>query len=584
MKRLICILSIASLVLAARCHSATAAAPLEAFPDTVAVVIRFESVDRFVGSVHEMLGAISPGAAAAASEFEGEVIGEMLELDDRTEAIDRKAPAMLAVFPIEVGGPPSAVVVKTNDIAALRRAVLRVGEDVALREEALDNGFTRYEHNGQSLFVAKWNEYWIYTKRAEVADAMNLKSENRRTMADVLDMRARAVFDGGDAALAVNSAHLAVKFKTQIEGARQQIFTSIDALPEEQLGNNAEVARKIYKDMTGIAFDALFDSTWAVGHVKLTAEGGQVEALAGVRAETKTDRLLAENPTLPLETLGLLPAEAPIYMGLAVDYARFLDTWTRTAYLATAADKEEAEAAAKQMQQAKVRSSVVSYALPEKEGAGIAVCTLQEADDAGKVRGAFLRFLKAAGENKTPLFSMSFDVKEKVEQYKQHSIDIMAMKFKFLGEGEQAAFSAFYDSLFGGEALQTRLSTVGPLFVEATGNDPAQMHRLLDGVTDGEGVVALEETYGKTRDKLGDEANLMVLIDAPRTVTGFVRLLSRIEIVAVGLRAAPFNFALKPAPSYSGLSIGGEPQGLRAKVFVPVEQTRGMLQIFAPGL
>jgi hypothetical protein len=576
-------LCLSSLMVLGCCVTTRAADPLEAYPDTVAFVIRFKSVDRFVGSVHEMLGAVSPGAAASASDFEGEVIGKMLELDDRTDVLDRTAPVYVALFPFQAG-PPSAMLVKAKDKDALLKGLMRTDDLEGVDSEKLANGFTRYTGNAPPVFVARWNDYWIYTRKEEVADAMDLKSKNHRTMADVLDMRARGVFDGGDAALVINSAHLATKFKTEIEGGRQRVFDNIDALPEEQLGGNAEVTRKIYKDLVGIGFDALFDSTWVVGHVTLSAEGGQVEALAGVRAETKTDKLLAENPPSSLETLGLLPAEAPVYFGMALDYSRFLKDWTQAAYLSMAKNKDEAEAAAKLLSEAKVQSSVVSYALPEKEAGGIVACTLQQSENAGKLREGVRRFIKNSEANKTPLFTMSFDMKENAEKYKQHSIDIMSMKFELAGEGELAAFNAFYESLFGGDALQTRITSVGPLFVEATGNDASQMRRLLDGVTEGEGVVALNEAYGKTRDKLADEANLMLLIDAPRTVTDFVRLLSRVEIVAGGLRAAPFNFSIKPAPSYSGVSLGTEPQSLRLKAFVPVEQTRGMLQIFAPGL
>lgn len=584
MNRLLPAAVVLPLLLFARSPLAQAAHPLEAYPDTVAVVFRFESVDRYAGSVHEMLGAISPGIDASAADFENDVIGRMLELHDHLDAIDRRAPAYVALLPIDGVGPPAAILVKAADREKLLTGLMRIDNLDGVNERELANGFTKYEGSGRPVLLARWNDYWLITRHEQVADALALKSENRRTMADVLDMRARTVFDGGDAALAINSAHLAKKFKTQIEAARQRIFDTIDAIPEEQLGESAEVARKMYRGMTVVAFDALFDSKWAVGHVTLSAEGGQVEGLAGVREGSKTDKLLAANPPSSLETLGLLPAAASIYLGIAVDYQQLLKTLTPAAYSATAKDAKEVEAATDLMRDADVKSTVVSYALPEGDGQGLRATTLQEVGDVGKMRDGLRRFISASGETKTPLFSMSFDLKPDAEKYKQHSIDVMAMKFKFLGEGEFAALSGLYDFLFGGETLQTRSTSVGSLFVQATGNDASQMRKVLDGVTEGEGVVALEDAFGKARDKLGEEANLMLLIDGPRMVTDTVGMLSRVEPIATGLRAAPFNFAAKQAASYAGLSLSAEPQSLRLKAFVPVEQSRGMLKIFAPGL
>jgi hypothetical protein len=277
---------------------------------------------------------------------------------------------------------------------------------------------------------------------------------------------------------------------------------------------------------------------------------------------------------------------------MAMNYEQVLEPWFRATY-GQMADTPEARAAAdggaKLIKEAGVKSTVVAYGLPGDGKAGLVAHTLQEAGDAVKLRDGMRKFLQAVGETKTPqnkttLFSMDFDLKENAEQYREHQIDLINMTFKFLGEGDFAVLSTFYEKFFGGEVFQTRMTTLGTLLVESTGNDASSIRKLIDGASSGEGVVALEDVYGRTRDKLADKSNAIILVDGPQLVVDAVKMISTIEPLAIGLRAAPFNFSIKPPPSYSGLTLGAEPNGLRLKAFVPVEQPRGILQIFAPGL
>lgn len=558
--------------------------PLEAYPDTVAVVIRFESIGHFVGGVNDMLGAISPRVAEDSRDFEGDAIGAMLELRNRTDVVDRMAPVCVAIFPVEVGGPPSAILLKAKDETKLIRALLQL-DDGDFQREKLENGFTKYS-GGVPVFVGRWNDYYVITRKPEIADLMNLNGKDRRNMADVLNARARKVFDDGSAAVVVNTAHLATKFKSEIADGRTRVHSSIDDLPDEQLGTYAEVTKKVYHDMADMAFDALLDSTWFVGHVNLSAAGGQAEGLFGVKQDSKTDKLLAANKPSSMETLGLLPSGVPLYFGMAVNYERILGPWLRATYGQTADTPEAraaAEASAKLIGEAGVKSTVVSYALPGDGKGGITANTLQEAEHAGKLRDGMRKLMQAAGDVKSPLFNMSFEMKENAESYREHKIDLMEMKFKFLGEGELAVLSTFYEKIFGGDVFQTRSTTLDTLMVQATGNDASSIRKLIDAVSSGEGVIALDDAYGKSRDQLADQSNVMLLVDAPRMVVDGVKMLSSVEPFASGLRLAPFNFSVNPPASYSGLSVGAEPQGVRFKAFVPVEQPRGLFQIFQPG-
>lgn len=562
-----------------------AAKPLEAFPDTIAFVIRFESVDKFLGNTNDMLAAISPVAAAAAPNVERVVLGEMFDLNDRIGAIDRTCPSYIALFPFDGPGPPAACLVKPADEDEIKRAMLRTDDLKGTTSKKRDDGFTQYTKGGRSCYIAPWaDDYIIYTRFEEVANAMSLGQKDRRTIADVLDENAKGVYQSGNAAVAVNSAHLAVKFKSEIEEFRKQILRGIEDLPEEQLGPSADTTKKMYTKLANLGFDALYDSTWVVGRTNLSAEGAEGEALAGFKENSKTDQFLASHPTSTFETLGLLPGGGSALVGMAFDYATFSMLYLQAGLDGGVKDRAAADAAIKKMHEANVKSTVASYGFPGENKSGMLATTYQEAGDAAKLRRGYLDYMRAIGEMKSPLFNMSFDYAEQAEEYKEHKIDLMKMSFK-VGEGEPAAvLKSFYDKLFGGEHFETRLATVGSLFVQATGNDAGRMRQVLEGLNSGEGVVGLEDAYGKTRDKLAENANFVLLLDGPRLVIDAVNMIRDVEPFAAGLRQAPFNFGLKPTASYGGVSLGAEPQTLRVKAFVPVEQPRGMLQIFMPGI
>jgi hypothetical protein len=79
---------------------------------------------------------------------------------------------------------------------------------------------------------------------------------------------------------------------------------------------------------------------------------------------------------------------------------------------------------------------------------------------------------------------------------------------------------------------------------------------------------------------LGEQANLVVLLNVPRLVVDAVGLVRDVPPFDMLLARAPFNFGAQPAVSYAGFSLATEAQAVRLHLFVPVEQPKGVLQIF----
>ena len=74
------------------------------------------------------------------------------------------------------------------------------------------------------------------------------------------------------------------------------------------------------------------------------------------------------------------------------------------------------------------------------------------------------------------------------------------------------------------------------------------------------------------------------MVDVPRLIVDGANMIKRVPLIGDALSAAPFNFALDPPASYGGISLGTEKQALRIKAFVPVQQPKGIIQLFAPGI
>lgn len=557
---------------------------LESVPGDAFLVFRFSSVDRFVGNTNDMLAAIGPLAASAGPQVEA-IIGEMTDLQERVDAIDRTAPVVIAVFPFFDQPQPVAVFVQTADEAKLRRAVLHVDGDDELTETTRDDGFVEVASDDRTMYFAQRGPCVVYTGDEEVVKLLANENTKMKSFATVLPARALDVFGTGDAAMAANIAPVVKRYRDAIEQAHEEIVKVVQALPNEQLGGpSAESIKTLYQDLLKIAFDAVYDARWAVGQINLNADGAAANVLFGFKKDSATDKLLAANPTLPLKTLGSLPAGGAMYFGVAIDYGQWAGDWLKATYGDNVKNKEQLEEALKLMSEVHVQSTVAGYQLPLDGKTRLSATTIQEVSDATKVQQMTRTYMQAVGEIKTPGITQTFDLKENAEQYQGHSIDLTTVKMT-LGDSEPAKMlKGLYDKMFGGDEFQTRSTTHKGLVVQAVGNDPELIHGVLDSLESGAGVVGAEESYGTTRGKLAKKANVVLLIDYPRLIVSVFKMMRDVQPFADAFRMLPFNFDVAPPVSYSGLSIGSEPQGLRVKLFVPVEQPRGMMLIFGPSL
>jgi hypothetical protein len=84
----------------------------------------------------------------------------------------------------------------------------------------------------------------------------------------------------------------------------------------------------------------------------------------------------------------------------------------------------------------------------------------------------------------------------------------------------------------------------------------------------------------QARGNLAAKSNVVFLLDLPNTIVKVLEVVVQAQILPPVL---PLDLdqikSLQTKPSYFGLSAGTEPQGLRVKTHIPVEQMQGIAKI-----
>lgn len=571
-------LSLSIVVLGGR--PAVAEDALTHLPADTAVVVRFTSLDKFASGFKETVSALGPLAAPAAIGID-HGLSEIFAIGADEAAIDRAAPAYVAAFALTGQPEPVVRIVQTDDDAKLRRSVLKSGDE-NLPAEKVDGGFEKLSKDGRNWYFAKRGEWVLYTPREEVMKSL-------AAPAKPFAVPSADVIGEGDASIIVNIARLIEVYGDKLDEQRDKLRRQIDSLPKEFLGGDSSAVdpramKKTYGDLAELAINAVYDAQWAAGRVNFTAAGVSLAGVVGIKADSATNDLIAANPPTNFETLGLLPAGATAYVA-HTSYTSSLLDWTRDWLKLAYGDTETTKkliAATETLAAAEVTSTATSFSLPSGVDTSLTTVSLTQAKDADKLRAGTTAYEPAANQQDTPLFSQSVEFTADAEKYQDRSVDVLTTHFKFkdVADPGQAIGQKFMEKMFGGSDVQSRLTTVEGMLVQAAGNDPKYLHAALDALQSGDKVLGLDESYAITRDQLAEKANVVGLLNVPRVILDAINMFRTIPPLDMVLAQAPLNLGAQPGTSYAGFSLATQPQGLRLDAYIPVSQPQGVLRIF----
>lgn len=587
MRKLHCALILFVALLSPVGGSARAADPLALLPAETAVVIRVGSVDKLAGNLKEALSSLGPVANPAVAGVD-RALNEMLAINADPTAIDRTQPAYVAA--VVLGGPDAAVrIVKTADESKLRRAVTQAAADETLTAEKAANGFEKISKNGKEWYFARRDDWVMYTRREDVVKLLVANAAADASLASAFAGQAAEFADEGDAAVLVNVARLIEVFGDKLDEQRDKLRRQIDNLPKEILGDNSAIdpraTKKMYADLAELAINAVYDAQWFAGRVNFSNAGVSVAGLVGIKGDTATNDILRDNPPVAFETLGLLPGGLPLcyaYSAYPAALADWRRDWLRLAYGADTDITKKLLAAYEAYLAAAPGATVGGLALPSGVDASMVTTLLTQAEDAEKLRGSLAVSEPLSNRQDSTLFSASVELTPDAETYQGRAVDLMTTTFKFkdVADPGQAIGQKLMEKLFGGDFLQTRVTTLEGLLVQTAGNDAKYLRQTVDAMQSGEKVLALDEAFAVTRDQLPEKANVLAFLNLPRLLIDVISLLKAIPPLDAGLAQAPINLGVQPAASYAGVSLATGSQTLRLDAYVPLTQAQGILRIF----
>jgi hypothetical protein len=208
--------------------------------------------------------------------------------------------------------------------------------------------------------------------------------------------------------------------------------------------------------------------------------------------------------------------------------------------------------------------------------------SVTECNPAGSYRTGWTRLIELAGCTSAEHAS----VKANAETIGGQSVDVVTTKIDALD----------LRMILGGPNFgESRTATLSGLILETSGGGKTAMAELLQAFSDKDSKfgAAAEPAFRNTRAELGAKANLIAMLDIPRCLGGLFRLQTH------KVRAAPTDaekakiaaaeqarmkdlteFAIKLDPSYCGLSLATEPDGVTVRLRIPREQILGIAKAF----
>lgn len=560
---------------------------LSEIPGSAFAVVRFTSIDAVARGTTDMLTALGPLGARASSSIEPglqEILGLRNPMGPLGDSIDRSKPVYVAFFPLfDATDAPIAVLLHPRDETKLQRGLLLASEGETLTAQDVGQGWSKISKGAQAWYFSKRGERLIYTNFEQVMKFFVDGAQGPKFAAEVQENGLKT-FSEGEVGLLVDAAQLNTRFKTEIEKAKQDTLRGIEGLDAAALGGAAvdpQAIKKTYTELAKMAFDAVSESRWVAARAGISSEGFSGAATVGFAAEGATPKLLAENASSSLENVGLMPAGMPVYMAVQLGKALGANFENLSGYLPGPGSAERAAAQAL-IDKSEPGPQVYGFSLPLGPNTGVVISSLRQAADSSLLLAGTRALLKSAVETKSPLFTQSVEYRENVEKYKEHDIDISTMRMAFAESTDAGSIAgqAVARKMLGADGLQTRVTAIEGFLVQVTGNDPGLLPRMLDGLESGEKVTGLDASFGKTRDKLGEQANFVAMFNVPQMILDMVKLIRDIPPIDMVLRQVPLNFNMQPEAAYVGFSAGAEPQALRLHLFVPISQPRDVLKIF----
>lgn len=561
LRRSVSALILLGLLLAARPMLAADPA-LEAISSDASVVIRLKAPKATIDKVAGFVDQVMPGKG---NEVRAQSALLGLPISNPTLAgVDMGADWWVAVYATGVNEEPGVVFVIP-------------GTDVKAMKEALGSG-VKFSESGK---------LGVYTENEAAAAkvAARIKGQGK-SIATVIEKDSTTVFDKGDLSVFVNVAQLVTVYKDHLTVAKQEANNLLENLPEQTPGTpgfNPKAMQGLLTKLLTAVFQGVQDSNSLTVSMAISKESIAFEDLLRVKSSSETDKFLQKSAPAPMAALTTLPAASMGFFGLHGDLSDVMkfSSSMMAAFTGENADvAKEMEAVIDGISKLKFGTIASSFSLGSLDQGAIRGVTVTEVSEPNKMRELYQRMFKAMSKVQTGAIKQTYDYKPDAEKFGRSSADVVTVKT----EGADANDPTFemidrlMKSIYGPEGMTTRSVYLRDRAIQTVGGGKDAMAAALAAQEQSSVAASSNKVVQQARGRLSDKANVVVLFDLPGTVAKAITLVAESGLLPIPLDPAVMK-GVDIKPSYLGFSLATEPQGVRVKTSIPVEQAQGVAKL-----
>jgi hypothetical protein len=220
-----------------------------------------------------------------------------------------------------------------------------------------------------------------------------------------------------------------------------------------------------------------------------------------------------------------------------------------------------------------------SFSLGNLEQGAIRTVTITEVSEPAKMRELTQRMYKVMSKIETGGVKQTYELKADAEKFGRNSADVLTMTTETADANDPSVemVNRMMKMMYGPEGMTTRQVYLKDRVVQTMGGGKEAMSGAL-AATEQSGGTTKDKVMQQARGRLSDKANMIVLFDLPGTVAKAMTLVAESGALPIPLDPDVMK-GVEIKPSYLGFSLTTEPQGLRAKTHIPVEQAQGVARL-----
>lgn len=537
-------------------------AALEAISSDASVVIRMKAPKATIDKLADFVNQVQPGIGDQI-RLQSAVIG--LAISNPTLAgVDMSADWWVAVYATSPDAEPGVVfAIPATDLKAMK--------------EALGSGM-KFNEQGK---------LGVYTENEAAAAkvAARIKGQGK-SIATVIEKDSTTVFDRGDLSVFVNIPQLVTVYRDHLTAAKTEATNALENIPETAPGApgfNPKAMSGMLTKLFGAVFQGLEDTNSLTVSMSISKEAIAFEDLVRVKSSSATDKFLQKSTPSAMPALSTLPAGSLGFFGVHGDMS---DLMKFSSLLMSAFSGENAEAA-KEMQsvidgisQLKYGTIATSFSLGNLEQGAIRGVTITEVSEPAKMRDLTQKMFKAMSKVQAGAVKQTYNYKADAEKFGRNSADVVTVTTEATEANDPSIemVNRMMKSMYGPEGMTTRTVYLRDRVVQTVGGGKEAMSGALAAQEQASASAGGNKVVQQSRSRLSEKANLLVLFDLPGTVAKAITLVAESGLLPIPLDPAVMK-GVEIKPSYLGVSVATEPQGVRIKTNIPVEQAQGIARL-----